>query len=166
MWRITEDLPPDSLPGLTSLKLEVTFGQAPIINVMIDACPNLTVLKINSEDECWPKKLFEDAILKCKKLEVFYFTLGRRVKPHTFKPKIYEMSQNLKQLFLPDCSISNYNVRLMIKHIPSLEIVVVHSGMFVSTSVTQTTLNDFLKDSVVFNHFKEKRQGIVETVIF
>ena len=143
--------------------------------MIIDACPNLTVLKINCDDVRSSKKLFEDAVSKCKKLVVFYFKLRRWNKESpSFRLQIYGMLQNLKrahlkhlrQLFLPDCNISDYDVRLMIKNIPSLEIIVVHSGMFVSANVTQSTLNSFLKDSDVFYHFKEKRQGIVETEIF
>ena len=130
---------------------------------MIKACPNLTVLKICSQGGKLAHYLVEKIILKCKKLEIFTFELERYVEPVSINRLVSKMSQNLvhlKQLFLPDLYLSNNNVRLLTKNIPTLKLVRVHDRMFVSASVSHSELQNFTKGS----NYKE--QGIVETEIF
>ena len=136
---------------------------------MINACPNLTVLKIS----CFRVRdtaeeihhLFKQIILKCKKLEIFNFAMNKCEEPVSINHLASEMSKNLvhlKQLYLPNSILSDYYVRLLRKNIASLKIVRVYDGMFVRANVTQTEMSNFFKD---FQTYIEKK-FIVETEIF
>ena len=136
---------------------------------MMNACPNLTVLNLKSYNAKEAHCLFEKIITKCKNLETFTFTMGRCEEPVSINRLASEMSKNLvhlKQLYLPDWYISDKNVRLLTKNIPSLKMVRVYDRMFVSASVTQSELNNFVKCSDFYNQFENKKQDIVETEIF
>ena len=141
---------------------------------MINACPNLTVLKLDSYDSKEAHRssahsLFEKIILKCKKLEIFNFSLGSCEEPVSINCLASEISQNLvnlKQLYLPDWYLSANNVRLLTKNIPSLKMVRVHDRMFASASVTQSELSNFAKGSDFYNQFENEKQDTVETEIF
>ena len=136
---------------------------------MINACPNLTVLKMT----CYSKNdtaeeihhLFKQIILKCKKIEIFNFAMDEYEEPVSINHLAEEMSKNLvhlKQLYLPNWILSDYYVRLLRKNISSLKIVRVYDGMFVRANVTQTEMSNFFKD---FHTYIEKKI-IVETEIF
>ena len=84
---------------------------------------------------------------------------------------VSEMSLNLvhlRMLYLPGWYLSENNVRLLTKNIPSLEMVRVHDHMFVSEKVSQSELNNFIKVSDCFaNYFIDaERQGIVKTEMY
>ena len=136
---------------------------------MIKACPNLQVLNLISSGSEKVHRLLKEIIMRCKKLEIFSFRLGHCEEPVSINRLGSEMSKSLvhlKQLYLPDCYLSDNNVRLLTKNIASLKMVRVHDLMFVSTSVTQSELSNFAKGSDFYNQFENEKQDTVETEIF
>ena len=74
--------------------------------------------------------------------------------------------RHLKQLYLHGWNLSDFNVRLMTKNVPSLKTVRVQNKMFVCANVTQSELQDFFKGYQIFNRDRYEKQGILETELF
>ena len=137
---------------------------------MIKACPNLQVLNLISSGSEKVHRLLKEIIMRCKKLEIFTFRLGHCEEPVSINRLGSEMSKSLvhlKQLYLPDCYLSDNNVRLLTKNIPNLRMVRVHDHMFVSAKVSQFEFNKLIKGSDYFsNFFDPKKPGVVKTEIY
>ena len=122
-----------------------------------------------NEAKTAPTPLFGQIILKCKNLKEFRFEVmhsHQDVQPVSINHLVSKMSLNLvhlRQLYLPDWYLSDNNVRLLTKNIPSLGMVRVHEHMFVSAKLSQSELNNFIKVSDYFgNYFIDaERQGTV-----
>ena len=119
-----------------------------------------------------PTHLFEQIILKCKNLKEFSFEVisHQDLQPVSINHLVSKMSLNLvhlRQLYLPDWYLSENNVRLLTKNIPSLKMVRVHDHMFVSAKVSTSEFNNFIKVSDYFASFIDaERQRIVNTETF
>ena len=143
--------------------------------IMVNACPNLTILKIfsnNHTNDQNPTRFFEQIISKCKNLNTFSFEHypHKDLQPVSINHLVSEISQNLvhlRQLYLPDWYLSDNNVRLLTKNIPNLRMVRVHDHMFVSAKVSQFEFNKLIKGSDYFsNFFDPKKPGVVKTEIY
>ena len=111
---------------------------------LINACPNLTVLKIESMFDNGMYLFLQQIISKLKKLETLFIEHGYCDEPVSINHLASKMCQNLrhlKQIYLPALTLSDYNVRLMSRNIPSLRLVRVHNRLFISDGVSQSELN-------------------------
>ena len=146
--------------------------------MLIAASPNLTVLKIKSEDGILDNTFFHEIVSQCKHLETFFFKRTKyydnpfgSVAIDHLSHKIYQNMKQLKYLDLRGWDLRYFSVERLTKKIPSLNIARVDGLMRVSASVSESELQYFFigYDDVLRNygsHRWEKRLDMVAAEIF
>ena len=117
---------------------------------MIAASPNLTLLKIKSEDGILANEFFNQIVSQCKHLETLFFKrtnyydapLGSVAIPH-FLHKIHQNMKQLRYLDLRGWDLQHYSMTMFTEKIPSLKIARVDGLMRVSASVSESELEYF-----------------------
>ena len=117
---------------------------------MIAASPNLTVLKIKSEDGILDNTFFHEIVSQCKHLETFFFKRTKyydnpfgSVAIDHLSHKIYQNMKQLKYLDLRGWDLPHYSLTQLTEKIPSLKIARVDGLMRVSASVSESELQYF-----------------------
>ena len=148
---------------------------------MIAASPNLTVLKIESDDGILDNEFFNEIVSQCKHLETFFFKrknyyggpLGSVAINH-FSHKIDQNMKQLKHLKYLDLrgwDLQHYSLTMLTENIPSLKIARVNGLMRVSASVSESELQNFFigYDDILPNYGfneRERRLDMVAADIF
>ena len=136
--------------------------------MLINACPNLRVLKITFNGRKKAYRLFDQIISKCSSLEIFFFNArlwGEPISISHLAPKICQNLKNLTQLNLPGWHILDHNLRLLKRRKPSLKIVRIHELILVSANVSESELQFFFNEFDIYQGYDaiEHYVGIIIT---
>ena len=150
-------------PGVQTT-LNISLFSFQVTRLLINACPNLRVLKISLYGRKKAYCLFDQIISKCTSLEIFFFSSGLAVTEpisiSNLAPKICQNLKNLTHLNLPGWHISDDNLKLLKQRKPSLRMVRVNHLMLVSANVLDSELQMFFNEfdnycgyEAIENHF-------------
>ena len=114
---------------------------------MINACPNLRVLKIESETREMSADLLELVILNCKKLEILTFKIRNCREPVPINHLYFKITfnlENLKLLYLPEFYLSDLNVKCVLTN-NRIKFIKVQNRFYVNSDATSSDLLNYLE---------------------